>query len=80
MTPEEKSIIDAVRGPFEAGLNHFDYIALKGRLGDNRERYRILKNQLILAVKVVRPLVAPKCYVWSEEIADAIIEFITNEN
>lgn len=80
MKSDWKNIIDAIRGVFESELTYHDYTTLKERSYNGRERYLELKERLILAVKVVRPIVAPKCHVWSEEIADAIIELIVKDN
>lgn len=80
MTPDEKSIIDAIRGVFESELTYHDYTTLKERSYDGRKRYLELKERLIFAVQVVRPIVAPKCYEWPEEIADAIIKLIVEDN
>lgn len=80
MTPDEKNIIDAIIDVFESKLTYHDYTTLEEGYYKGRKRYIELKERLILAVDVVRPIVAPKCYEWSEKIADAIIELIVKDN
>lgn len=80
MTSDEKNIIDAIIDVFESKLTYHDYTILEERSYKGRKRYHELKESLILAVDVVRPIVAPKCHEWAEDIADAIIKLIVEDN